>query len=305
MTCALTEHLVDLIARLHPGGAYGLVDYPLYNNPGDAAIWAGTRRVLERAIGKPPAYVATLRGFDAAQAKATLTNGAVYFLGGGNFGALYARHHRMRLQAIAALHGVPVICLPFSVAGLTHDAALLETTASTLESHNGVTLIAREANTRHALRQYLGHDAHLAPDAAHALALSAAEPRCEKVLLMRRDTERIAAPSSVADPTLKNCLDWGDMPELRRINRLGKVAASLSPRILRCWTYDTLADLRVAAAVKRIAAGRTIETDRLHGALLGAIIGRDVIAHDTATGKIAAYLETWSPNLPTIIRQAS
>lgn len=282
-----SECLYATLRSRWDGGPYALIDYPLYNNPGDAAIWWGTRIVLERIAGAPPAYVSDLRSFSAPQAHRKVRGGTVFFLGGGNFGALYAKHHRRRLEAIAALHSFRVICLPLSTAGLEIDAHLLAKTSDVLKNHGDVTLIAREEMTRSALRSLLGIDTTMAPDAAHAIPFSQDGEGRGLLKLIRADLEGNNAINR-ADGT-----DWTEMPDLRRLNRWGKIAAAVCLGDTRLWLYDRLAERKVMLAARRLSAAKTIETDRLHAAIFASSLGRDLIAHDNSTGKVASYLQTW------------
>lgn len=287
------NHLLDgAIAPFADGARYALIDYPMYHNPGDAAIWAGTRIVLERVLGRPPSHVSTLNGFDPQACRRAIGTGRVFLLGGGNFGGLYARHHQYRLRAITGLHGTPIVQLPFSVAGLDADSAA--ETRRVLSGHGAVTLIARDRRSQSLARDLLGVEVALAPDGAHALRLSVAPPIGAETRQQRRDRESVQTGQGAQS------WDWADIPALRRLNRLGKLARALAPRPLVLPLFDRLAQAKVAAACARLGQGQTVVTDRLHGMILASVIGRRVEAQDNSTGKVAAYLETWGQALPEV-----
>lgn len=294
MNGPLVEQLKAAIAPHCDDSRYGLIDYPMYCNPGDAAIWLGTRLAFEQLIGTAPAYVSTLRGFDLHACRSVLGTNPVFFLGGGNFGAIYSRHHQLRLAAIEALRGQAVIQLPFSLAGLSDDPHLLAQTRDVIASHGQVTLIARDRHSRDRASELLTREVAFAPDAAHALTLAADEPRYDTTWLLRSDRETLSevTPSEAADRW-----DWSTLSTLRTLNRFGKLACAFTPSARRLRLFDWLAAAKVRAATVRLARARTVVTDRLHGMILAQAMQRHVIAHDNCTGKLSAYLATWGHHL--------
>ncbi|SNX71120.1 pyruvyl transferase EpsO [Cereibacter ovatus] len=289
----LTGLLESALRPLVDGGRYALIDYPLYHNPGDAAIWLGTRQILGGLFGTAPAYTATLRGFDPDTCRRRIGGGTVFLLGGGNFGGLYSRHHDMRLRVIAAMAGNRIVQLPFSVAGL--DEAL-EPTRKVLAAHGNVTLIAREAHSQAVVARLLGERPLLAPDAAHGLRLPVGAPIRDETRLLRRDREAAASGTRI---DAGDSWDWADLPRLRWLNRAGKAALALAPAAAAPALRDRLARAKVETAAARLAEGQTVVTDRLHGAILASVIGRKTVVRDNATGKVAAYLQTWGKGLPS------
>lgn len=285
-----------LASRVQRGGRYALIDYPDYNNPGDAAIWLGTRKMLGDMAGGPPAYVSSLKRFDAAACIGKVGDGTVFLLGGGNFGSLYARHHARRLAAIAALHGNRVVQLPFSLAGV--EGSVIEATRRVVRAHPDLTLIARDNATLAKAEALLGTGLLLAPDPAHALALTAPCPTKGEARLLRKDRESTGRLDGTGQRL--DSFDWADIGRLRALNRLGKLALMLALPSARLAVMDLTAQAKVATAVNCLATGERVVTDRLHGMILAQMIGRDVVVHDNATGKVAAYLETWGASLGSV-----
>ncbi len=290
---ALVNQLSSVIAsRVSRGEPYALVDYPDYNNPGDAAIWLGTRIVLEAVTGRVPDYVSTLKGFNAVACVSKIGDGCVFLLGGGSFGSLYGKHHARRLAAISALPRNRIVQLPFSLAGL--DGAVIAETRRVVRSHPGITLIARDRATLSKATALFDVEILLAPDPAHAVTLKAPAPMTAETWLLRRDQER---DDEDAADVAGDRFDWVDIGRLRLLNRLGKLGLVLAPASACIAVMDRTAKLKVTAAVNRLAIGERVVTDRLHGMILAQMIGRDVAVRDNATGKVSAYLETWGASL--------
>lgn len=273
---------------------YALVDYPNYLNPGDAAIWHGTTHLLARLNGNPPAYSSTLEAFSSARCRRAIGDGPIYFLGGGNFGNLYWRHHQARLRVMRAMKDNPQIHLPLSTAWTTDDTALHQETAAVLSTLSQARFFAREARTHRDLAARFGIEAALCPDLAHAMELPAmAAPTTERVYLLRRDSESTGQGEAFAD----RARDWPDLPRLKLVNRLGKKILKL-PFVSRSGgAMGWIASLKVKAAADHVALGRTLLTDRLHAMIIAHLIGREVAIIDNATGKVASYFDTWRDNL--------
>lgn len=284
---------LERLSSARTDAPYALVDYPNYLNPGDAAIWCGTVRLLQRLNGRLPSYVSTLKAFSPARCRAAIGDGTVYFLGGGNFGDLYPRHHGERLRVMRAMAGHVQVHLPFSLA-LRHRATTEpDHILSTPEALRRAVFFAREAQTAGDLAAKFGIDATVCPDLAHGLAMAdPPAPVTDVVHLLRNDRERL---SDRARPV--QARDWSDLRLLKLVNRLGKVVLLPPFAAHSLAVAQHVAGAKVAIARRFIARGRRLVTDRLHAMILAQQIGREVWFCDNATGKLSSYVETWRGHL--------
>ncbi|RST84436.1 hypothetical protein EJC49_21120 [Aquibium carbonis] len=302
MTDCARQILQQALGRHMDGKPYALIDYPSYANPGDAAIWCGARGLLETAAGRAPSYVSTLRHFDADECRRAVAGGPVFFLGGGNFGSLYEKHHRLRLRAVEQIADQVIVLLPLSVAEKPLPASDPVLVARTREVFGGcarLTILSREHRSRAILRDVYGLDSSLCPDTAHGLAPPVQAPVVGLVRLARCDGEaprRETAHKSSKD----DAFDWSDDASLRWINRAGKLAPLIPVQRLRLAAFDHVARRKVAVACRLLGRGRVVATDRLHGVILADLMGREVIASDNATGKVRSYVETWAAQLTRV-----
>lgn len=290
---------LDSLARVQTREPYALLDYPDHSNVGDAAIWLGTLNLLTELNGRAPAYVATLKHFDARLCNRLVGNGTIYFLGGGNLGSLYSKHHRLRLAAIAALPDNPIVQLPQSFAWSENDQALLHDTRR-LYGGPRRTLYCRESTSVQFAERVLGLPALMCPDLAFGIGpCDRAEGRRPVSTLLRNDLERKRRRNSASLPES----DWRDSPKVMAWRRGGRLldmalirldpaGAGLSLRLRR-----TVAQHKVAAGVAFASRGRFLITDRLHGHILSILIAMPHAVIDNTTGKNAAFLRSWTGGL--------
>lgn len=288
MSDALKTLLTECFASVVDDRPYSLIDYPLYNNPGDSMIWLGSRILLEQITGRPPAYVATLRAFEAKKCKSAIGSGTIFMLGGGNFGDLYPKHQEFRLRVLRAAAGNRVVLMPLSVAISDSSSSLLEQTTEALRVPDEVVAFARERPSQELLSD-LGVRADLLPDAAHMLHIDAGPPDKRLVRLIRSDREALSSAGKG--------FDWTDSRQLRWINRSGKLFYATVPTKGRRGLFDWLSGARVHAAARLIASGERVETNRLHALILAQLLGRPVSFSDNSTGKLSAYVEAWGDHL--------
>ncbi|MBW8639772.1 polysaccharide pyruvyl transferase family protein [Hoeflea sp. WL0058] len=274
------------------------MDYPDYLNPGDCAIWLGACEILSRIYGRPPDYASTLRGFDANRCVRAIGDGSVYFLGGGNLGALYAKHNRMRLAAIRAVPGCRVVLLPQSNTGLDREGdPLAADILETLQSHPDLTLLARDAASQRLFGELMNTDIGLCPDPASLCLPGPTKSGNGVACILRSDGE--AALERAGDDGL-DAWDWPDLTALRLWNRAGKLVNAFPEPQMRWRIRQFTARQKVDAALRALVDKQTVITDRLHGALFAEALGKRVIAIDNATAKISSYYETWRDYYPGI-----
>ncbi|WP_419907632.1 polysaccharide pyruvyl transferase family protein [Hoeflea sp.] len=302
MTVSARHHIEHALGGFALEKPYAIIDYPNYANPGDCAIWLGARKALESLYGHPPAYVSTVKQFDAQRCRNGIGSGTVFFLGGGNFGSLYEKHHRMRLRAMEQIADVPIVLLPLSVAERTAESgetALIAETRTALERCRNLKVFVREHDSRKKLLETYGIAADLCPDTAHWCSVSHVRPATDAVALLRKDGEALRGRSSSTLPD-NATFDWRDDRSILQMNRLGKLSTFIPTTRLRLALFDRVAKAKVHAASKLLGRGNRVVTDRLHGVILASLMKREVLASDNMTGKVGAYVNTWPQLLPDV-----
>ena len=293
------QHIVKKVLEhefpSHLGAGYAILDFPNYLNPGDSAIWLGTRQFLENLYGYAPSYVSTLKQFNEQHCRAKIGNGPIFFLGGGNFGDLYQKHNAQRLHILKQIPDNPVIFLPFSVANQPFpNAQVRRVIKETVIAHGNAYFFSREKNTHAELQNNYAIKSVLCPDLAHFVPLVDMNLGHGTAMLLRKDRESIIEQQS------DHAFDWPDIPNIKYVNRIGKLAALCPSGQIRLTTYDMLAAKKVRLAMHAIATGRQLTTDRLHAMILASAMGIQVEALDNSTGKVASYYSTWKDALPNV-----
>jgi exopolysaccharide biosynthesis predicted pyruvyltransferase EpsI len=278
---------------------YALLDYPDHANVGDTAIWLGTLELLRELNGRPPAYVATLKNFDARRCGTLIGEGTVYLLGGGNLGNVYAKHHSRRLAVIAALTRNRVVQLPQSISNNPADQTL------TLESRQlyhraNVTLYCRDHASLRTAEDLFATEGRLCPDLAFGIGLlERAEPIVPISTLLRRDHERKRVVKSTHLPEE----DWRDCPSVMSWRWRGNVLEALTNRLdpagiavsmsARRWVSQG----KLRAGARFLSRGEFLITDRLHGHILAILLALPHATLDTSGGKLSAFRSTWTDGL--------
>jgi pyruvyl transferase EpsO len=285
--------------------------YPDHWNAGDAAIWCGTRRMLD-ALDVRVDYGCDTAGYGREGLAQSLPEGPILIAGGGNFGDVYGAEHALRLRILADHPGRPVIQLPQSIWFRDPDA--IAATAAAIRRHGNTTLLLRDAPSLEFARRHFDAPALLCPDLALALDLSDF-PRSPDVPMVAvwRDDRESAVPPPAMPPGSIAC-DWllGGRAltpdEARAMSTAGLAFHRSAGRpdedgpgpVRRRWAWrhhpylwDQLAEDRCRRGCRVLVRGRVTVTNRLHGHLLCLLLGQPHVACDVVNGKVFAYRDTW------------
>jgi len=299
------------------GSRCALLDFPTYHNPGDAAIWLGAEAWLRRR-GADVVYRADLRSFDGAALRRQVRDGIVLLNGGGNFGDLYPAHQRFRELVLRGAPDNPVIQLPQSV-DFT-DSRGAQRAKATIEQHAGLTLLVRDHGSLATAKALFDTDVLLCPDMAFSLGRLEVAARAETdvLWLLRDDREAVdGRPRPVAGLVR----DWqGATPGSGRwraplwaatragARLLGSALRGLPPGRpdrLTGLLFGRIADEQLDHAVRVLSLGRILVTDRMHGHILGCLLGLPQVLLDSVTGKVGRYHETWTADIACVRRATS
>lgn len=310
----------DLQARIRaalgpllPAGGLALVDIPNHSNVGDSAIWLGELAYFRKERGAPPAYVATIDSFDAAELRAAAPEGPILIHGGGNFGDIWPAHQAFRHRVLAQFRDRPVIQLPQSI----HfgDAEAVRETARAIAAHGDFTLMVRDQASFDMAREAFDCAVVLCPDMAFHIG-PVARPRrasVDQLYLLRTDKERVVAAGEVHDePGRIAVRDWAKGDRLggwKTAALRGAVGGLFAPRQgpaeTLATTWRTLAERRFRSGARLLASGRVVITDRLHAHIISLLLDLPHATLDNSYGKLERFIGLWTCSYRGLRRAAS
>jgi pyruvyl transferase EpsO len=284
---------------------YALLDVPDHENIGDNLIWEGELHFLNEISFKNK-YEASIFFFEQ---KKIPKDAIIIFHGGGNFGDIYKKTNQERLKIIAENHDKKIIIFPQTI--FYQDYKNLIEDAKIINAHPNLTLCVRDhTSLKIAEEHFLNITTLLLPDMAFCLDLSIfkSSEKANKTLFMkRRDSElNERTPQITGD---YDSLDWPtfNMPKeekwkiIGRQRKLDKIAMFMQDiPILKSFVDSRYGIKSRKGKEKYIETGveffnqyETIYTTRLHGLILGVLMGKDMKVLDNSYGKLSDFYEAW------------
>ncbi|VXC40989.1 polysaccharide pyruvyl transferase family protein [Plantibacter sp. T3] len=270
--------------------------FPDHRNSGDSAIALGQARFWRTH----DIAVRTTSSAGSIPERVRDSSIPVLIQGGGNLGGLYPVLSEARYDLAEHLPvDTLLIQAPQSVVFPTD--ADRRAFSRRFAARPKLRVAVRDQSSYDLLRDEVD-DLSLSPDAVHLLGpISAPEPTQRRIVIARTDDE---TAGGLAD---SEGADWpADPLDLRAHEWLGWRAAKhsvLKPLMERdhaAWMRR--AERRFDAAVRLIARGEVVVTDRLHAMLIGLQMGRRVVALDNNNRKLSNYAETWFGDLQPRLR---
>jgi exopolysaccharide biosynthesis predicted pyruvyltransferase EpsI len=286
-----------------------ILNFPIFPNPGDAAIWLGQLAILDR-LRVATVYECEWRTYSPRALENALDDQTTILLnGGGNFGDLYipGGQQSVRERVLEEFRGHRVVQLPQSIHFQQRESLLR--VKRLVERHGAFTLLVREQQSFQRAKSTFDVPVMLCPDGAFALGVDtgvARLPDRELVWLARNDKEKMFTSPAPEDGLL--VVDWGadDIPSEETARAAAASNVALLHRMMKDesvkdtdWralsaTFETLARDRVTRALSTLRRGRVIVTERMHGHILALLLGLPHIVLDNSYGKTKSLYDTWT-----------
>ncbi|MBO3762223.1 polysaccharide pyruvyl transferase family protein [Ciceribacter sp. L1K22] len=303
---------------LGDGTKVALIDYPAYFNTGDLLINQGTEEFFKKSnsflysrysigdLGKyDPASDVFVVGRHINQLDEDVAKGAVLALhGGGSFGDLWSHHHKLREALLERYKGVKTVVFPQSVQFA--DPRKYEASAKLFSDHGNVALFVRDEPSMEFVKAS-GIPGQLLPDMAHHLwrssnAFPSTLSKDGKLLRQVRNDKEGAERVAEGDT-----FDWDDtisgvdrafhlaFSAFRRVNPVPRLIPSSS-----VWYFER--DRLVEKGINHFQKYGRLETDRLHGLILAALLSMPVYFDDRNNKyrKLHRYYSKWLSDSPLI-----
>jgi len=307
--------IVEVIPRSKP---VIYLDYPMHGNIGDLLIHAGTDKFfadygydvigrfsihefcLCHRPGKPLVFFKESVGRLDALVK---TGAIIVFHGGGNLGDIYPDYQMFRELVIARYPDAPTVILPQSI----HfgDQAKRAAVAKTFAAHSRLFIFARDRESLDFARTDCGCEATLMPDMAHALWGSLPRHNSADTRLLnirRRDPEAVVGLAGDAAT-----FDWDevisplDLFLLRLLRKMQSIDTPTRHIVPNHVAWGWYRDYLLRRSIKLVGGYGQVDTDRLHGVILGALLDMPVICQDNSYGKISRYYRDWFSSSDRIV----
>jgi len=284
------QPLIDIIPENRP---IIYLDNPVHLNIGDLLINKGTEELLAASNRK------ILHRFCIHNYQKFMPlieeHHILVLHGGGNLGDVWHSHEKMRQAILKQFPRNKIIVFPQTVH--FKNETLVEHYAQAYRQHPDCTLFLRDKISYEFVKEKFRVPCHLSPDTAHFLwqtPLFPYHPEGNKDLLfLREDIESTASdklhPSidwdtilSTPDYVIFKCLELG-----LRFCRTEKHNSFL----INLWYKHR--DRMIKKSANYFGNYATIATDRLHGLILGCLLGKAVKMQDNNYGKLSSYCDTW------------
>lgn len=296
----IEKELLSLIDR-----DYVLLDIPDHDNIGDNLIWEGELEFLKN-VKFQKRYECSLTFFEQ---KRIPNNSIILFHGGGNFGDIYPVVNEFRREVIKNNLDKKIIIFPQTIH--YNSKTNLEKDAKIINQHSNLTLCVRDRKSYNlALENFTNAKVLLLPDMAFCIDFQVFIANSEegKVLVMdRKDGEKVSLDlGNIGEYDL---LDWPTFNttkeeryrKIRYDRRLDKIAKVFQKLPILSMLVDSRYGLKnrngredyIRKGVDFFNEYGTIYTTRLHGLILGILMGKDMKVLDNSYGKLTSFVDVW------------
>lgn len=285
---------------------YVLLDIPDHDNIGDNMIWEG-ELVFLKSIPFQKKYECSLTFFEQNKIP---DNTIILLHGGGNFGDIYPVVNDFRKNVMKKNLDKRIIIFPQTIH--YNSQSNLEKDAEIFNLHNDLVICVRDKKSyKIATEHFPKAKVLLLPDMAFCMnfkALRKGINQTGKTLVMdRRDGEKVEL--NLEEIGEYDLLDWPtfNMTKAERYKkiqtnrRLDKIAQFLQKIPLLSSLVDSRYGIKnnqgkeqyIRQGVEFFNQYDTIYTTRLHGLILGVLMGKDMRVLDNSYGKLTSFVEAW------------
>src|SRR5262245_49313650 len=169
LNAQLSGLIDDTVAPLIAGRAdrICIIDPPGYANVGDSAIFLGELAFLRRNFPEARIDFFDANNYTPACDRFIAESTVILLQGGGNFGEIWPRHHKIRMEILERFPGKPIVQFPQSISFVTQTG--IDATARAIELQGNFTLLVRDRKSQAFAERHFPCRVLLCPDMAFAL----------------------------------------------------------------------------------------------------------------------------------------
>jgi pyruvyl transferase EpsO len=257
----LKERLIDDMSYFKNRNVIYL-DYPVYQNIGDHLIYWGALAALKENGNKVLAQY-SIYSFRSQKVRTLIQkyDALIVCQGGGNFGDLYPDHQNFRLKVVKDFPNVDIVVLPQSIHYRSKQNQDSELKCFTKKN---VTIHVRDNESKNMLDRY--------------------------------------NINVVQSPDLESCdkktdgFDWEDVIsglDSFVFQKIKKFESIYWTHKISLPLYRWYSKRLISNAIRVFENYDVIDTDRLHGLILGVLMSRFVLDKDNSYGKLSRYKTCW------------
>jgi pyruvyl transferase EpsO len=307
----LKQRLISITAAMPLSRPIVYLDYPVHDNVGDLLIHSGADAFLDdhgyEVLGRFSMHDFSRRGrYDEAAVvlKSSIrdldnlvarANPVLALHGGGNFGDIWPQFQMFRELIIQRYPDTPIVILPQSIHfGRVENR---KRSAKILRAHRHLVIFVRDEESLDFVRQDAGGEGEIVPDMAHQLwgrPEFAAAGGAGTLVMRRRDRESHAGAAAA-----EKYFDWRELNgetsrfTLRALRKWQIIDNPLRHVLPNERLWRLYRDRLIRAAVGHFRPYFCINTDRLHGVILAALLSKHVRYGEGSYGKLHRYARRW------------
>lgn len=283
---------------------YVLLDIPNHCNIGDNLIWEGELQFLDKYIPHKCLYSANVYNWQEEKIQSAPI---ILFHGGGNFGDLYRVCQDFRIDLINRYHNKRIIVFPQTV--WYENSSLLIKDSIAFNAHPDLFICCRDDLSYREMLKYVDKEKLLLlPDMAFFCDIKQSEIKTGKKLYMFRSDFEInkdLKPSSNNEYEVKDWPTYSYNRASEIIKTFWKERVTELSQILQKTPLSFIVDpvyglnrknnreRYIKQGIEFFSKYDQVYTTRLHGLILGVLMGKDVIIVDNKFGKCANFYNTW------------
>lgn len=283
---------------------YVLLDCAYYRNVGDVLLWQTALDLLSEI----PARCKYSCSIETFMPRRVPKDAIIVLTGGGNFGDLWIRHQQFRHRILHDFPTHKIVQLPQSV--WFEDNATLQDDIMQFGNHQGkIVICLRDEQSYNIIMENYPHvEVRLLPDLALCFN---AEKYCkkkhikmiagERTLLLNRNDKEHSETTFTLKPD--HIGDWPCMespiPEYIRFKKIidflekKHVRKRIQKAFIDFYWKHFLKDAILCSGISFLMPYKTVVSTRLHGAILAALLGKEVILTDNSYGKCSGVYQLW------------
>lgn len=291
MQNVISDSLNKLIDR-----DYYLLEVPYYTNIGDTLIWQGEMDFLKNFPYKCKGMY-SLETFPYCQIP---DNSLILFQGGGNFGDLWTKHHNFKMEIVRRYPNNKFVFFPQTV--YFQSVENLKRCAKCLSMVENVTICARDYKSFQILKDNFMNEVLLVPDMAFFMKMDKwkkEQNKGERDLFLKRIDKEFKDSEFIVNLSQRKDMTVSDWPTMWPLDRKTKIMHRLrdSYRLPKTfadkYAYWVYRKHLIETGVELLTTHNVIYTTRLHTAILGVLLDKNVYFLDNIYGKNRTFYDTW------------